>query len=47
MGVDDAGMPLGLQIVGRTGHEADLFQLAREFDAKLQAYRRPDHFLAK
>ena len=47
MGVDDAGMPLGLQIVGRTGHEADLFQLARAFDAKLQAYRRPDHFLAK
>ena len=47
MGVDDAGMPLGLQIVGRTGHEADLFQLAREFDAKLQAYRRPNHFLAK
>lgn len=47
MGVDDAGMPLGLQIVGRTGHEADLFQLAREFDAKLHAYRRPDHFLAK
>jgi len=47
MGVDDAGMPLGLQIVGRTGHEADLFQLAREFDTKLQAYRRPDHFLAK
>lgn len=47
MGVDDAGMPLGLQIVGRTGNEADLFQLAREFDAKLQAYRRPDHFLAK
>lgn len=47
MGVDDAGMPLGLQIVGRAGHEADLFQLAREFDAKLQAYRRPDHFLAK
>ena len=47
MGVDDAGMPLGLQIVGLTGHEADLFQLAREFDAKLQAYRRPDHFLAK
>lgn len=47
MGVDGAGMPLGLQIVGRTGCEADLFLLARQFDAKLEAYRRPDHFLAK
>ena len=47
MGVDDAGMPLGLQIIGRTGCDADLFLLAREFDTKLQAYRRPDHFLAK
>ncbi len=41
MGWTADGLPLGLQIIGNTGHEAGLFALARTFDARLAAYRRP------
>lgn len=40
-GWTDDGLPTGVQLVGREGHEAGLFALARELDAKLLAYRPP------
>ncbi len=47
MGWTDDALPLGVQIVGREGHEAGLFALARQLDTRLQAYRRPAHYLEK
>ncbi len=44
-GFNDDGMPLGVQIIGRQGAEADLFAAARELDDKLRAYMRPGHYL--
>ncbi len=41
-GFNDAGMPLGLQIIASKGCEADLFALARKLDDKLHGYRRPE-----
>ncbi len=41
MGWTDGGLPLGVQVVGRTGAEAELFAFARDLDAKLGAYRAP------
>lgn len=38
------GLPFGMQIIGRTGHEAGLFALARQLDSALNAYRRPPNF---
>lgn len=35
------GLPIGVQIVGRAGHEAGLFALARFLDTELGAYRAP------
>ncbi len=38
------GLPIGVQLVGAAGAEADLFALARQLDATLGAYRLPtDH----
>jgi aspartyl-tRNA(Asn)/glutamyl-tRNA(Gln) amidotransferase subunit A len=43
-GWSDDGLPVGLQLVGKTGHEAGLFALARKLDAGLAAYRPPASF---
>ncbi|WP_228242454.1 amidase [Porphyrobacter sp. GA68] len=36
------GLPVGVQIVGREGHEQGLFALARQLDGRLRAYRPPN-----
>lgn len=38
------GLPVSVQLVGKTGHEAGLFALARKLDAALAAYRPPAKF---
>lgn len=38
------GLPIGVQLVGQTGHEAHLFGLARALDGALAAYRAPANF---
>lgn len=38
------GLPVGIQLVGQTGHEAGLFALARKLDSALAAYRPPANF---
>jgi aspartyl-tRNA(Asn)/glutamyl-tRNA(Gln) amidotransferase subunit A len=38
------GLPIGVQLVGQTGHEAHLFALARALDDALAAYRPPASF---
>ncbi|MEP5938428.1 MAG: amidase [Erythrobacter sp.] len=43
-GWTDDGLPIGVQIVGQSGHEAGLFDIARQLDAKLCAYRAPQPF---
>lgn len=43
-GRSDDGLPVGVQLVGKTGHEAGLFALARKLDASLAAYRPPANF---
>lgn len=41
MGYTATGLPLGIQIIGKTGFEAGLFALARYLDNNLRAYRAP------
>ena len=41
-GWTDDNLPIGVQIIGPSGAEAGLFQLARHVDAKLGAYRAPN-----
>ncbi len=43
-GWSDDGLPVGVQLVGKTGHEAGLFALARQLDNTLAAYRPPANF---
>jgi aspartyl-tRNA(Asn)/glutamyl-tRNA(Gln) amidotransferase subunit A len=43
-GWSQEGLPVGVQLVGKTGHEAGLFALARKIDAALAAYRPPASF---
>ncbi len=43
-GWSDDGLPVGVQLVGKTGHEAGLFALARKLDSALAAYRPPANF---
>jgi aspartyl-tRNA(Asn)/glutamyl-tRNA(Gln) amidotransferase subunit A len=43
-GWSDNGLPVGVQLIGKTGHEAGLFALARKLDAALAAYRPPANF---
>jgi aspartyl-tRNA(Asn)/glutamyl-tRNA(Gln) amidotransferase subunit A len=43
-GWSDGGLPVSVQLVGKTGHEAGLFTLARKLDAALAAYRPPASF---
>ena len=43
-GWSDDGLPVGVQLIGKTGHEAGLFALARKLDAGLAAYRTPAIF---
>lgn len=43
-GVNDDGMPIGVQLVGAAGNETGLLNLASQLDEQLHAYRRPDHF---
>lgn len=38
------GLPIAVQLVGKPGHEAGLFALARTLDRKLAAYRPPANF---
>lgn len=40
-GASDDGLPVGVQLIGLPGQEADLFARARALDAALQAYRPP------
>lgn len=40
-GWSDAGLPVGVQLVGRRGGEAGLLELAARLDAELGAYRLP------
>jgi Asp-tRNA(Asn)/Glu-tRNA(Gln) amidotransferase A subunit family amidase len=37
-------LPVGVQLVSRTGNEAGLFSLARKLDTALAAYRPPANF---
>ena len=46
-GNDSTPLPLGLQIIGKAGCEADLFATARRYDQKLAAYYRPDNYLER
>jgi aspartyl-tRNA(Asn)/glutamyl-tRNA(Gln) amidotransferase subunit A len=39
-----AGLPFGLQLIGKAGHEAGLFDTARRIETELGAYRRPAQF---
>jgi aspartyl-tRNA(Asn)/glutamyl-tRNA(Gln) amidotransferase subunit A len=43
-GWSDDGLPVGVQLVCRTGNEAGLFSLARTLDTALAAYRPPASF---
>lgn len=43
-GWDDDGLPVSVQLIGKTGHEAGLFALARRLDTALAAYRPPANF---
>jgi aspartyl-tRNA(Asn)/glutamyl-tRNA(Gln) amidotransferase subunit A len=43
-GWSDDGLPVGVQLVGKTGNEAGLFALARQLGARLAAYRPPAIF---
>lgn len=43
-GWSDDGLPVGVQLIGKTGHEAGLFALARRLDTALAAYRPPANF---
>lgn len=43
-GWSEDGMPIGVQLLGQTGHEAHLFALARALDSALAAYRPPANF---
>jgi aspartyl-tRNA(Asn)/glutamyl-tRNA(Gln) amidotransferase subunit A len=43
-GYSDDGLPVAVQLVGKTGHEAGLFALARKLDTALAAYRPPAIF---
>ena len=38
------GLPIGIQIIGARGREAQLFAVARQLDEQLQAYRKPEYF---
>ena len=40
-GWTEDGLPVGVQLVGMTGNEAGLFQIARQLDDTLRAYRAP------
>lgn len=43
-GWSDDGLPAGVQLIGKTGHEVGLFSLARKLDTALAAYRLPASF---
>ena len=43
-GVDDAGLPVAVQIIGRAGDDATLLAFAALLDAELAAYRRLSDF---
>jgi aspartyl-tRNA(Asn)/glutamyl-tRNA(Gln) amidotransferase subunit A len=43
-GWSEDGLPVGVQLIGKTGHEAGLFMLARKLDTALAAYRPPANF---
>ncbi len=43
-GIDDDGMPVSVQLVGRPGEEATLLALAARLDGVLRAYRIPEGF---
>lgn len=43
-GVNQDGLPLAVQLIGRVGAERGLFALARQLDAALAGYCRPAHF---
>jgi aspartyl-tRNA(Asn)/glutamyl-tRNA(Gln) amidotransferase subunit A len=43
-GWSDDGLPVSVQLIGKTGHEAGLFTLARRLDAALAAFHRPANF---
>ncbi len=43
-GWNDDGLPVGVQLIGKTGDEAGLFALAGKLDAALAAYRPPAIF---
>jgi aspartyl-tRNA(Asn)/glutamyl-tRNA(Gln) amidotransferase subunit A len=40
------GLPIGVQLIGQTGHEAGLFDLAKTMDNILRAYRPPANFMS-
>jgi aspartyl-tRNA(Asn)/glutamyl-tRNA(Gln) amidotransferase subunit A len=43
-GVDDEGLPVAVQIIGRAGDDATVLAFAARLDAELAAFRRPAHF---
>lgn len=44
-GLDEAGLPIGAQLLAAGGREAGLFAAADRLDQALHAYRPPSHFL--
>ena len=40
------GLPVGVQVIGRSGFELELFAIARQLDTSLGAYRAPVQILA-
>ena len=43
-GWSEDGLPVGVQLIGKTGNEAGLFALANRLDSALAAYRPPANF---
>jgi Asp-tRNA(Asn)/Glu-tRNA(Gln) amidotransferase A subunit family amidase len=43
-GVDDHGLPIGLQLIGRANRDSDLLELALAFEAAAPLGRRPPRF---
>jgi len=46
-GLNDEGLPIGVQLVGAAGNEAGLLQLAKQLDGQLSAYHQPALFYGK
>jgi len=41
-GVDDKGLPIGIQLISRNGNEEALFQLGEWIEQHFESYKRAD-----